>query len=96
MENSGKPTKRTRHIDIKFFAIQDWVDQDLIVLKRIDTSDNEADALTKSVGRTLFYRHNDYIMGRTKPDYVRMDPLDQVDTLTREGLEQGRVVQRRS
>ena len=69
-------------MDIKYFAIQDWVDQDLIVLKRIDTSDNEADTLTKCVGRTLFYRHNDYIMGRNIPEYVIMDPLDKKDTLS--------------
>ena len=81
MANSGQPTKRTRHMDIKYFALQDWVEQDLITLKRIDTSDNEADTLTKCVGRTLFYRHNDYIMGRIKPDYVIMDSLEKMDTL---------------
>ena len=86
MANSGQPTKRTRHMDIKYFALQDWVDQDLITLKRIDTSDNEADTLTKCVGRTLFYRHNDFIMGRVIPDYVNMDPLDQLDTLKPEDV----------
>ena len=77
MANSGQPIKRTRHMDIKFFALQDWVEQDLIQLKRIDTCDNEADSLTKCVGRTLFYRHNDYIMGRIIPDYVIMESLDE-------------------
>ena len=70
MANSGQPTKRTRHMDTKHFAIQQWVDTDLLTLKRIATDDNESDAMTKNVGRTLFYRHLDYIMGRVIPDYV--------------------------
>ena len=58
------------HIDIKDFAIQDWVEQDLITLERIETSDNSSDALTKALARILFYRHNDSIMGRNKPHYL--------------------------
>ena len=27
--------------------------------------------MTKDVGRTLFYRHTDYYMGRIIPDYAR-------------------------
>ena len=72
MANSGQPTKRTRHIDTKYFALQEWVQNDLIVLKRISTHDNESDTLTKNVGRTLFYRHNDFIMGRIYPEYSTM------------------------
>ena len=70
MSNASKPTKGTRHIDIKDFAIQDWVEQDLITLERIETSDNSSDALTKALARILFYRHNDSIMGRNKPHYL--------------------------
>ena len=70
MANSRQPTRRTRHMDTKFFAIQDWVDNDLIHLKRISTHDNESDAMTKNLARTLFYRHTEYIMGKTIPEYV--------------------------
>ena len=72
MANAGQPTKRTRHMDTKFFAIQHWVDTDLLTLQRIDTSDNESDTMTKNLVRTLFYRHQDYIMGRVIPEYVTM------------------------
>ena len=57
-------------MDTKYFALQQWVEQDLLTLKRISTSDNEADAMTKNLARTLFYRHQDYIMGRVIPDYA--------------------------
>ena len=70
MAKSQQPTRRTRHMDIKAFAIQDWVERDLIILQRINTSDNEADSMTKATDRTLFYRHNDFIMGKVKPAYT--------------------------
>ncbi len=47
MDNAQKPTSRTRHIDIKYFALCEWVEQNLILLERIDTSINIADHLTK-------------------------------------------------
>ena len=40
MANAQRPTKRTRHMDIKYFTIQQWVAEDLLCLKRIDTLDN--------------------------------------------------------
>ena len=55
MANCGQPTKRTRHIDTKYFALQDWIERDLILLKRISTQDNEADPLTKNLGSSLFH-----------------------------------------
>ena len=70
MANAQKPTKRTRHMDIKAFGIQDWVQRDLLSLQRINTADNYADAMTKALGRTLFYRHVNYIMGKIVPTYA--------------------------
>ena len=69
MANAQQPTKRTRHMDIKTFALQSWVEEDLILLKTINTADQYADSLTKNNGRTLFYRHFDYVMGRKPPNY---------------------------
>lgn len=69
MANARKPTPRTRHMDIKYHALCEWVEQDLMTLERIDTSQNLADHFTKSLGATLFQRHTDYIMGRVPPQY---------------------------
>jgi hypothetical protein len=49
MANAQKPTPRTRHIDIKYFALSDWVERDLIILEWIDTSINLAKYLTKTL-----------------------------------------------
>ena len=81
MANAQQPTRRTRHMDIKHFAILDWVERDLVVMKRINTTDNYADSMTKSLGRQLHYRHNDYILGKIVPAYAAAYNLPQPHTV---------------
>ena len=69
MGNAQKPTPRTRHIDITYFALCDWVELDLIILECIDTSINIADHFTKILRQTLFHRHADYLLGHVPPKY---------------------------
>jgi dUTP pyrophosphatase len=69
MANAQQPTKRTRHMDIKTFALQEWCEKDLIILHKIHTTHNWSDALTKAQGRILFYRHMYHIMGTIIPQY---------------------------
>jgi hypothetical protein len=72
MSNAQKPTARTRHIDIKYFAFCDWVEHDLIRLERIDTSINISNHLTKALTRILFHRHANYLLGHIPPKYLPM------------------------
>lgn len=69
MANAQQPTKRTRHMAIKTFAIQEWCERDLIILHKINTKHNWSDALTKPQSRLLFYRHMNHIMGYISPKY---------------------------
>ena len=62
MANTQQPTRQTCHMDIKHFALLDWVERELIVMKHINTSDNYADSMAKSLDCQLHYRHNDYIL----------------------------------
>ena len=55
MGNAQKPTTRTPHMDIKYFSICEWVDQDLMHLKQIDTKFNISEHLTKSLSRALLH-----------------------------------------
>jgi len=70
MANAQQPTRCTRHMDIKKFALLDWVEQDLLILKSISTAENAADGLTKPLAKQLFYRHADTILGKRVPDFV--------------------------
>jgi hypothetical protein len=70
MAIAQQPTRRTRHMDIKKFALLEWVEQDLIILADIKTAENAADGLTKPLAKQLFYRHADTLLGRRIPNYV--------------------------
>jgi hypothetical protein len=59
-------------MDIKHFTLPDWVEQDLIILEHVKTMDYIADAMTKTLSKTLFYRHYDTYMGLRVPAYCAM------------------------
>jgi hypothetical protein len=70
MANMQKPTPRTRHIDIKYFAVSEWVELNLMLLERIDTSINLSDHFMKSLQTNLFHRHADFLLGHIPPAYL--------------------------
>ena len=57
-------------MDLKCFGLQDWIQRDLLILYKINTSDNYADSMTKALGRTLFYRHMNFVIGQIVPQYA--------------------------
>jgi hypothetical protein len=63
MGNALKPTTRTWHIDIKFFALCNWIERNLIHLERINTSINIANHLTKPLSQILFHWHANFLLG---------------------------------
>jgi hypothetical protein len=52
MANAGRPTPQSRHIKVKYYTLQEWVEQDLVVLQGIDITINMADG---GPTRNLFY-----------------------------------------
>ena len=69
--NASKPTPRTRHIDIQYFAAQQWRARGFIILVAISTCINIADALTKALAWILHYRHARRTMGHHAHQYTR-------------------------
>ncbi len=63
MANAQKPTPQTRHMDIKYFSLSEWVERDLMLLEHINTSINLADHFTKGLQTALFHCHADFILG---------------------------------
>ena len=86
MGNAQQPTRNTRHMELKKFALIDWIQNDLILLQRIKSENNYSDPCTKALGRILYYKHFDYVMGRIRPAYasegaqvkcaIHLNPLD--------------------
>ncbi len=68
--NAQKQTPRTRHMDMKYFALSEWVERNLMLLEHIDTSINLSDHFTKSLQMNLFHRHADFLLGHIPPAYL--------------------------
>jgi hypothetical protein len=63
LSQASQPTRQTRHIDIRAFALLDWHERDVISLVSLDSSLNSSDLLTKQLARILFSRHWDCVSG---------------------------------
>lgn len=71
MGNNVRPTERTRHMDIRWFALQEWIhiDKDIILI-HISGDINASDALTKALAWIKHYRHMSRAMGITGPTHL--------------------------
>ena len=63
MANARTPTERTRHLDIQYFALLEWVANGDVILAHIPGTINPADVLTKTVAKLLFWRYTSRLMG---------------------------------
>ena len=61
--NANKPTGRSRHMDMRFFAIQGWKDDGHIAVKHMPGVINPADDPTKPLGCVLHSRHAGHVTG---------------------------------
>ena len=57
INDNTSPTERTRHMDIRFFALQDWKEDEDIIMVHIKGTLNSSDDLTKNLGWVLHSRH---------------------------------------
>mmetsp|Transcript_17771 Transcript_17771/g.54311 ORF Transcript_17771/g.54311 Transcript_17771/m.54311 type:complete len:226 (+) Transcript_17771:1098-1775(+) len=55
-------TKRTRHIDIRFYSTSEYYQGGLIDLVKIDTADNLSDIFTKAVDVLLLLKHRSKVL----------------------------------
>ncbi len=60
MANVQKVTPHTRHMDTTYFALCDWVEQDLFILEWIETKINLADPFTKALQRASEYAQGSF------------------------------------
>ena len=67
MINDNRPTPRARHIDIQFFAIQEWRAKGEILVSHLAGILNPSDQNTKPLGSQLHGRHARRAMGHYGP-----------------------------
>ena len=58
-----RPTPRSRHIDIRYFGLQQWQRLGEIAIQYVPGKVNAADCLTKALGWVLHHRHAPRLMG---------------------------------
>jgi Reverse transcriptase (RNA-dependent DNA polymerase)/GAG-pre-integrase domain len=78
MTNANKPTQRSRHIDIQWYAIQECMQRGDIILRHIAGIINPADSLTKALGWILHLRHVRRLMGHHYPLYTSIEHLPDI------------------
>lgn len=83
LEKNGRrsSTKRTRHINIRYFFVKDRVDSGEVRIVHCPTKEMVADYFTKPLQGALFYKLRDYIMN--------IDPSSEYHSCHRSVLENG-------
>ena len=61
--NGLKSSNRTRHLDIQFFWLADYVEKGLIKVEWVNSNDMVADVLTKPLQGEAFARARDKLLG---------------------------------
>ncbi len=80
MENSGyRASKRTRHMNIKYFHVCDRIKLGEVIVKYLSTNDMVADLMTKPLQGAKFVRFRDMITGKVQL------PLDSLRGCVEEG-----------
>ena len=67
--NKGKPMECARHINIQYFAIQEWTEQHILELNNIPGKVNYSDVLRKALGYVLHRTHCTRMMGYAESPY---------------------------
>ena len=84
MVNQGRPTDRARHIDVQWFAIQEWKRSGIVKMRYTPSALNSADAMTKALGSVLSTRHAYRAMGLYGSPYsygpYKLTEVDLVDS----------------
>eukprot|EP00957_Ditylum_brightwellii_P171097 13024610-Ditylum_brightwellii.AAC.1 len=70
MANNNKPNGHTSHIDINYFALQEWVTYTEAKLAHTQGITNPTYALAKALGWTLHHCHAMYIMDHLGTKYT--------------------------
>ena len=64
INNNTSPTENCRHVDICYWALQDWVQEDKsFIMRHCAGVLNVSDDLTKPLGYVLHARHCRRLMG---------------------------------
>ena len=67
MINERRPTPRARHVEVQYFAVQEWRRNGDIIMRHLQGVNNPSDGLTKALSTILHHRHSRRSMGHYQP-----------------------------
>ena len=73
---SPKPTRASRHYDIKLFLGRDYVERHLMVMVHVNTGLQLADTGTKALPMNTFEAMDDALMGRGNEKLLHLQKLN--------------------
>jgi hypothetical protein len=81
LAENGKASssKRTRHINIRYFFITDWITKKEVAIQYCPTKQMVADCFTKALQGALFYKFRDQILGVVPMDTINGDQRSVLD-----------------
>jgi len=56
-------SQATKHLEMRYLLVRQLIAAGIIVLKYVDTSKNVSDILSKNLGRILFIKFRDAMLG---------------------------------
>ena len=59
--NNPETSQRTRHLDMRYFKVRDYIRQQQVRVRHIRTDVNVADFFTKQLPRRDYQRYRDYL-----------------------------------
>lgn len=69
MIKNGRPkAENTRHINIRYFHLTDYIDRGEMVIEYVETKNQHGDFYTKPLQGVDFMRHRAYIMGHASDE----------------------------
>eukprot|EP00961_Rhodomonas_salina_P145811 1962791-Rhodomonas_salina.1 len=73
----------TKHIDMRVFRLREICDDGHMILQKVGTDEQVADAFTKALPKPAFIRHCDIMLGKRADNIAPMDRVD-IDDLASE------------
>ena len=62
MGNNAKQSVRTKHIDVRYHFIREYVVDGMVEIMFVRSEDNDPDIFTKNVSKETYCRHSDKFM----------------------------------
>jgi len=72
LASNATTSQRTRHIDVRYHFVRDYVEDGIVKIVFVRSEDNDADAFTKNVGKETYSRHTSKYMGEQRMHETEM------------------------